>query len=180
MTLAPPPILCDVHELASGIPEMLALRYPVVTQEMPLADYGLVDVAQRCILVERKSASDLLSSISDGRLRSQLDRLQAPEVDAPFLLVEDEFRIHDGEVDTRTKATRGRSGHSLVTTYRHSKFDFPYIVTLLVRTLYLTRIRVLWSADREGSAHIIGALYRTSLRWPILLDGSQIYITEDE
>ena len=133
----------------------------------------MVDTVGNCILVERKAAGDLIASISDGRLKSQLDRLQS--TDAPFLLVEGELRNHDGETDFATKVNKGRSAHSLLHLYRHSAYDYPYVLTLLVRTLYLTRIRVLWSQDKEGTAHLIGALYRSSLRWPITIDSSITY-----
>lgn len=169
MTTTSPPLLVDVHELQSGIPAMLAERYPVVTQAMPIGDYGMADVAQQFILVERKTAADLIASVADGRLKSQVERIQAADV--PFLLIEGVLMNHDGETDYSTKIG-GRSPHSRLMTLRHSGYDLPYVLTLLVRTLWLTKIRVLWAGDKESTAHIIGALYRTSLKYPILMDGS--------
>ena len=177
MTTLGYPIQCDVHELQSGIPSALAERYPTITLEMPVGDYGFVDPIGSCILVERKAASDLLSSISDGRLKSQLTRIQAADV--AFLLVEGELKGHSGEVDYCIKVS-GKQPHSQLHLYRHSGWGYPYVMSLLLRTLYLSKVRVLWTQDKEGTIALLSSLYRVSLDKPILLDGTLDYSEGDE
>lgn len=159
------PIQVDIHELPSGIPSQLAERYPTIVLEMPVGDYGFVDIAGNCILVERKSASDLLSSITDGRLKSQITRIQV--ADAPFLLIEGELRNHDGDTDYCYQVRDSRSPHSRLHLYRHSGYDYPYVLSLLLRTLYLSPVRILWVQDKEGTLQMLSALYRSTLRYSI-------------
>ena len=131
-----------------------------------------MDTVGSCILVERKAVSDLLASISDGRLKSQLTRIQAADV--PFILIEGEIRDHAGDTDYCIRVN-GKSPHSLLHLYRHSGYDYPYVLSLILRTLYLSPIRVLWTQDKEGSIALLSALYRATLRSPIRLDGTIDY-----
>ena len=171
------PIQCDTRELRSGIPSALAERYPTITLEMEVGDYGMVDTISQCILTERKEVSDLLSSIADGRLKSQITRIQAADV--AFLLIEGELKNHDGDTDYCIRVT-GTKPHAQMHLYRHSGYDYPYVLSLILRTLYLSPIRVLWSQDKAGSIALLSALYRATLRGPIRLDGSIDYTEGDD
>lgn len=77
-------VVADERERASGVPEELsALGVHVYYSPLPVADY----VISTEIAVERKSISDLLSSVYDSRLFYQAAKLAAAYA-KPYLLVE--------------------------------------------------------------------------------------------
>ena len=67
-------IRVDHREMASGVPECLGALEWVITQveQLEMADY----VLSSRVAVERKSASDFVSSILDKRLFSQVEQLK--------------------------------------------------------------------------------------------------------
>jgi DNA excision repair protein ERCC-4 len=68
------PVLLDHREMRSGIPATLAAwGIDSVPEQLPAGDYILSDR----LVVERKTGSDLASSIKDRRLFEQIDRLSA-------------------------------------------------------------------------------------------------------
>jgi ERCC4-related helicase/ERCC4-type nuclease len=92
LPVAQPDLTVDAREAASPLARELVDRgVPLRTAVLPTGDYAVGDR----ILVERKTASDLVASIKDGRLFDQLARLG--QANAPTLLVEgDPFTIPHG------------------------------------------------------------------------------------
>jgi DNA excision repair protein ERCC-4 len=66
-------IVVDEREKKSGIPDLLrAVGINLEVKTLPIGDYIVAPET----IVERKSISDLISSIFDGRLFDQCDRLK--------------------------------------------------------------------------------------------------------
>jgi DNA excision repair protein ERCC-4 len=66
-------IVVDEREKKSGIPDLLkAVGINLEIKTLPIGDYIVAPET----VVERKSISDLISSIFDGRLFDQCDRLR--------------------------------------------------------------------------------------------------------
>lgn len=77
-------IVADTYEQKSGIPAMLgAVGLPVEVKKLPVGDY----IVGPETVVERKSVRDLASSVFDGRLFDQCDRLRG-NYRHPVLLME--------------------------------------------------------------------------------------------
>lgn len=89
-----PEIVYDHREEASGIPGYLALAgIQMTSAQLVLGDYVISDK----IIVERKSANDLTSSIIDGRLFDQVFRLKQ-EYENPILLIEGRSSLNPAAV----------------------------------------------------------------------------------
>ena len=66
-------IVVDEREKKSGIPDLLrAVGINLEIKTLPIGDYIVASET----IVERKSVSDLISSIFDGRLFDQCNRLK--------------------------------------------------------------------------------------------------------
>jgi len=78
-------IVADEREKRSGIPDLLYKKYGILVsyRVLPVADY----VISERVAVERKSVSDFLKSLSDGRLFDQAKRLKEA-YPRPFIIVE--------------------------------------------------------------------------------------------
>lgn len=77
-------IVVDERERKSGIPDLLkAVGVNLEVKTLPIGDYIVAPET----IVERKSVSDLISSIFDGRLFDQCDRLKE-NFAHPIILVE--------------------------------------------------------------------------------------------
>ncbi len=77
-------IVVDERERKSGIPDLLkAIGINLEVKTLPIGDYIVAPET----IVERKSVSDLISSIFDGRLFDQCDRLKE-NFAHPIILVE--------------------------------------------------------------------------------------------
>lgn len=75
---------------------------------MPVGDYRLFAYGDKTVLIERKTASDFLNSISDGRLQTQLRSL-VQESAYPILLLEGQFYpSQDGMVSIDNRDTKWR------------------------------------------------------------------------
>jgi len=82
--MIPVKVVADERERASGIPEELSkLNVRVYFSKLPVADYVLSPE----VAVERKSVSDLLSSVYDSRIFQQASRI-ASAYAKPYLLIE--------------------------------------------------------------------------------------------
>lgn len=76
------PIRVDYRERPSGVPALLEkLGLPVLICELPVGDYIVGDIA-----VERKTASDFISSLTSGHLNNQLYEL-SKNFDLSYLIV---------------------------------------------------------------------------------------------
>lgn len=96
----PAPVLADIHERASRVPDVLAeLGVSVEVVPLPAGDYAVGPA----ILVERKSLPDLHETILKGRFWQQIDKLRRASL-WPFLLVEGQH-LDDGPIAPR--AIRG-------------------------------------------------------------------------
>src|SRR5438270_4126371 len=103
----PVPILIriDSQEQRSGIPDMLATMPQVHIEVMPLhmGDYDIG--GDPCRVFERKTGSDFLGSLAQGRLFAQLSALRKSRC-APILLLEgDPLRVSHSQM--RPESIRG-------------------------------------------------------------------------
>jgi len=86
--MIPPRVVVDERERSSGVPDLISkLDIRVYFSRLPVGDY----VVSPEIAVERKSLSDLVSSVYDGRLFIQASEI-ASSFRKPYLLVEGDVR----------------------------------------------------------------------------------------
>ncbi len=78
-------VYADEREKRSGVPEILHKKYGIIVtyKNLPVADYVVSDR----VGIERKSVSDFLKSLADGRLFDQAKRLKEAFA-KPFIIVE--------------------------------------------------------------------------------------------
>ncbi len=130
---APIHVRVDTQEQRSGIPDLLAAMPQVHIEVIPLR-MGDYDVGgDPCRVFERKTASDFLSSLAQGRLFAQLTALRKSRF-APILLLEgDPLRV--GHSQMRPESIRGA---------------LTYITAIL-------RVPILPSSGPSDSAHLVYA-----------------------
>jgi ERCC4-type nuclease len=130
---APIHIRIDTQEQRSGIPDLLAAMPQVHIEVIPLR-MGDYDVGgDPCRVFERKTGSDFLSSLAQGRLFAQLTLLRKSRF-APILLLEgDPLRV--GHSQMRPESIRGA---------------LTYITAIL-------RVPILPSSGPSDSAHLVYA-----------------------
>ncbi len=130
---APIHIRIDTQEQRSGIPDLLAAMPQVHIEVIPLR-MGDYDVGgDPCRVFERKTGSDFLSSLAQGRLFAQLTALRKSRF-APILLLEgDPLRV--GHSQMRPESIRGA---------------LTYITAIL-------RVPILPSSGPSDSAHLVYA-----------------------
>ena len=131
---APIHIRIDTQEHHSGIPDLLAAMPQVHIEVIPL-HMGDYDVGgDPCRVLERKTASDFLSSLTEGRLFAQLAALRKSRF-VPILLLEgDPLRVDHSRM--RPEGIRGA---------------LSYIASIM-------RVPVLPSSGPEDSAHLLYAV----------------------
>jgi ERCC4-type nuclease len=128
---APIHIRIDTQEQRSGIPDLLAAMPQVQIEMTPLhmGDYDVGGDPRR--VFERKTGSDFLSSLTQGRLFAQLSALLASDF-APILLLEgDPLRVSRSQM--RPESIRGA---------------LTYITAIL-------HVPILPSSGGEDSAHLL-------------------------
>ena len=130
---APIHIRIDTQEQRSGIPDLLAAMPQVHIEVIPLRT-GDYDVGgDPCRVFERKTASDFLISLTEGRLFAQLAALRKSRF-APMLLLEgDPLRVDHSRM--RPESIRGA-------------------LTYIAATL---RVPILPSSGPADSAHLVYA-----------------------
>ncbi len=98
-------IRIDTQEQRSGIPDLLAAMPQVHIEVIPVRT-GDYDVGgDPCRVIERKTASDFLASLTQGRLFAQLAALRKSRF-APILLLEgDPLRVDHSQM--RPESIRG-------------------------------------------------------------------------
>ncbi len=128
---APIHIRIDTQEQRSGIPDLLAAMPQVHIEVMPLhmGDYDIG--GDPCRVFERKTGSDFLTSLAQGRLFAQLAELRKSRF-APILLLEGD-PLRAGHSEMRPESIRGA---------------LAYIATTL-------RVPILPSSGPEDSAQLI-------------------------
>src|SRR6266436_1935350 len=129
-------IRIDTQEQRSGIPDLLASMPQVHVEVIPLR-MGDYDVGgDPCRVFERKTGSDFLNSLAQGRLFAQLTVLRKSRF-APILLLEgDPLRV--GHSQMRPESIRGA---------------LAYITAIL-------RVPILPSSGPSDSAHLVYAAAR--------------------
>jgi DNA excision repair protein ERCC-4 len=86
--MIPPRVVVDERERMSGVPDLISkLDVRVYFSRLPVGDY----IISPEIAVERKSLSDLVSSVYDGRLFIQASEI-ASSFRKPYLVVEGDVR----------------------------------------------------------------------------------------
>ena len=127
-------IRIDKQEQRSGIPELLAAMPQVHIEVIPLRT-GDYDVGgDPCRVIERKAASDFLTSLAQGRLFAQLAELRKSRF-MPILLLEgDPLGVDHSQM--RPESIRGA---------------LAYIASIM-------RVPVLPSSGLEDSAHLVYAV----------------------
>jgi len=122
-------VYVDEREKRSGVPEILVKKYGMVVtyKPLPVADY----VVSERVAVERKSVSDLLKSLTDGRLFNQAKRLKEA-YQKPFIIVE-------GRWDGVSRAERASKAVS----------------SALASLVYDFGIGVIYTLTKEDTARVI-------------------------
>src|SRR5260370_23975934 len=134
-------IRIDTQEQRSGIPALLAAMPQVHIGVTPLrmGDYDVGGDPRR--VLERKTARDFLSSLSQGRLFAQLTALRKSRF-APILLLEgDPLRVNHSQM--RPESIRGA---------------LAYITAIL-------RVPILPSSGPADSAHLVYAAAKQCQVW---------------
>ncbi len=130
---APIHIRIDTQEQRSGIPALLAAMLQVHVEVIPLR-IGDYDVGgDPCRVFERKTASDFISSLAQGRLFAQLTELRKSRF-APILLLEGD-PLGVGHSQMRPESIRGA---------------LTYITAIM-------RVPILPSRGPADSAHLVYA-----------------------
>lgn len=126
-------IRIDSQEQRSGIPDLLATMPQVHIEVIPMhmGDYDIG--GDPCRVFERKTGSDLLSSLSQGRLFAQLAALRKSRF-APILLLEGD-PLRAGHSQMRPESIRGA---------------LAYITAVM-------RVPILSSSGPADSAHLVYA-----------------------
>lgn len=102
-------LLYDHREEASGIPDLLREQgIDLAAEQLPVADY----IVSEKVAIERKSAEDFVSSLKDGRLFSQAERIRE-HFPIAILILEGEPRWKKPSI-LGAKASLARHGISVV------------------------------------------------------------------
>jgi len=122
-------VYVDEREKRSGVPELLIRKYGMVVtfKNLPVADY----VVSERVAIERKSVSDFLKSLTDGRLFNQAKRLKEA-YPKPFIIVE-------GKWDYVARAERASKAAS----------------SALASLVYDFGIGVIYALTKEDTARVI-------------------------
>jgi ERCC4-type nuclease len=128
----------DVREALS-----LVLGYEPERYALPEGDFLLVDPDGCMLLIERKTISDFLASLVDGRLRSQLTRMQAT-CDTQGLILEGSYTL-DGE---------GFINESVGTRWSHASLQ----MTLWSIQTHCPGLVVFWTNHLGATVDVIRAL----------------------
>lgn len=127
-----PRVYADVREESSGIPSLLErLGVVVIRRQLPIGDY----IIPEGIVIERKAASDFLSSLFDGRLFEQASRLTSEYENVYYLIEGDLYR------ELRLWPSRRRQVLAALATLA-ANYD----------------VKLLWSPSREETAELLAAL----------------------
>ena len=133
-----PIIIADIHERNSlVIAELKSSEIIVETKPLKIADYIIGDIA-----IERKTVSDLISSMISKRLLQQLTHLKMyPKY---FLIIEGDINNIYDEKDNMAKAIRG----------------------LIISIITNNNIPIIFSRDYEDTAKYLITLAKQQLKNP--------------
>lgn len=145
-------VLVDVREFRSQLPMSLFNRgLKVVPVQIEVGDYILSDE----VCVERKALSDLLQSLSSGRLFKQLNNMKKAYGNFCLLLEFKGFAEWVGLLHYRDDSRQLRRN---MTAKEAEQLDIRYKLALL--SLYFPRLRVLWSYTDDFAAQLFTRLKR--------------------
>lgn len=146
-TAQPPRVVVDVREFRSSLPSLLHGRSMVVVPCMlTVGDY----VLSPSICVERKSVSDLVSSLRDGRLYSQAEAM-FQHYRTPMLLIEFD---HDKSFTLEPFADLSGSAGSVTPAKTSSDLQSK----LVLLTLAFPKLCIIWSSSPFQTAAIFESL----------------------
>jgi DNA excision repair protein ERCC-4 len=145
-TTTKPRVVVDVREFRSSLPSLLHGRgMEIVPCMLTVGDYVLTPN----ICVERKSISDLIGSLANGRLYNQAETMME-HYRSPMLLIEfDQTRSFTLEPFADLSASAGASALA-ATPDLQSK--------LVLLTLAFPRLRIIWSSSPYQTAEIFEEL----------------------
>lgn len=128
-------IIIDIRELSSFIPFTLYKKgFEIILKVMPIGDYQVSK--QR--IIERKTVSDLLSSLYSGRLYSQTERMMRSSFQESFLLIE---LANDQTGGLLMRPTATSTGTEILAG-----------LTLLL--IHFPKLKLLWTCDLAFTATI--------------------------
>jgi ERCC4-type nuclease len=156
-----PVVVYDPNEKRAHVIRYLRKFEDVVIVERPLeiADY-LVQSSEGTIAIERKKASDFLSSITDGRLFTQIEHLQGYE-DARIILEGAIFtKVKMGAcfcIDTLGKPFNKRKGARTqpMTTWATRHFIHPHSLTSIFKKIQDSGIAIIPSGSAYDTADLL-------------------------
>lgn len=148
-TASPPLVVVDVREFRSALPSLLhGNNMVVVPCQLTVGDYILTPD----ICVERKSISDLISSLRNGRLYNQAETM-LQHYKNPVLLIE----------FGQNKAFGFDALGTFTTEYGASSSNPKSIQHMLVLlTLAFPRLKIIWSSSPYQTAEIFAELKRNA------------------
>lgn len=145
-TAQPPRIVVDVREFRSSLPSLLHGKSIVVVPCMlTVGDYVLTPQ----ICVERKSVSDLIGSLANGRLYNQAESMME-HYKSPMLLIEfDQNKSFTLEPFSDISAHSNSAGIAIAPDLQ---------AKLVMLTLAFPRLRIIWSSSPYQTAEIFTEL----------------------
>ncbi|KAF2098144.1 DNA repair endonuclease XPF [Rhizodiscina lignyota] len=148
-TQVPPRVVVDLREFRSSLPSLLHGRsVQVVPCLLTVGDYVLTPD----ICIERKSVSDLISSLNSGRLYNQAETM-LQHYKSPMLLIE------FSQNKSFTLEPFADLTNSASTAAREAMLSAPDLQGKLVMlTLAFPRLRIIWSSDPYQTAQIFEEL----------------------
>ncbi|RDA83117.1 hypothetical protein CP532_4439 [Ophiocordyceps camponoti-leonardi (nom. inval.)] len=152
-TTAAPRVVVDVREFRSSLPCLLHGRaMEVVPCMLTVGDY----ILSPKLCVERKSISDLISSLRDGRLYNQAEAMFQHYSD-PLLLIEfEENRAFT--LEPFADLSGGGSSSTTTTSTMMAAAGSDVQAKLVLLTLAFPRLRIMWSSSPVQTAEIFAAL----------------------
>jgi len=137
-------LLVSHTESRSGVPDMLDCDWKYA--KLDAGDYEWTDIDNRRIVVERKTISDFLHSMKDGRLGEPIDRLRQAHVSV--LLLEGYPKELRGKVANERGKTTG----------------WPYTSFLgqLWKLSYGAGLILMYTPSPKYSAYFLSSAYRMS------------------
>ena len=144
-TAAPPRVVVDVREFRSSLPSLLHGRNMIIVPCMlTVGDYVLTP----SICIERKSVSDLISSLNSGRLYNQAETM-LQHYKNPMLLIEFD-QNKSFTLEPFADLSSGPGASALQAQDVQSK--------IVLLTLAFPRLRIIWSSSPYQTAEIFEEL----------------------
>lgn len=149
-TATKPRVVIDVREFRSSLPSLLHGRgIDIVPCMLTVGDY----VLSPSICIERKSISDLIGSLANGRLYNQAETMME-HYRSPMLLIEFD------QTKSFTLEPFADSSTSTVSSIISAAPDLQSKLVLL--TLAFPRLRIIWSSSPYQTAEIFEELKKNN------------------